>query len=71
LTQQNTQSDTDKYRQHLHLLQFLLRVTHNIGNGINRRRAPNQIEDVPELQAGVAAGYQLNPARFRREITTS
>ena len=41
-------------------LQFLLGVTHHIRDGVDGRRAPNQVEDIPELQAGLRAGDQFN-----------
>jgi hypothetical protein len=38
----------------------LLGVAHHIRHGINRRRPPNQIEDIAKLQAGFRAGNQFD-----------
>ena len=38
----------------------MLGVTHHIRHGVDGRRAPDQVEDIPKLQAGLRAGDQLN-----------
>lgn len=70
-SQQYPESDADKHRQHLDLLQLLLSVTQFGGHGVNCLRTADQVEDVTKLQAGAAAGYQLDACPVKPEITTS